>query len=393
MANLLLQNYSKAKPDLVRAVRSLPNDIKVRSAYQECERRIREQLFSEAIQSAETTVWTLENISNYPADNAAGPVPENGLIDANYVQQIIEYFKCDKLIHQKFALQIILSAQKIFESQPSLVNISVPEGVRLTVVGDVHGQFFDVMKIFELYGMPNENSQWYLFNGDFVDRGAYSTEVALTLFALKVSFPNSFFISRGNHEFDHLNRVYGFEMEVKKKYSPTLYSYFQKSFRSLPLCHTINNSIFVVHGGIPGNCPTVQEIQSLDRFSYNEDAASSDSLITPLMWSDPREQDGIGRSFRGPNVQEFGPDITQSFLTKNSLKLIIRSHVYKTTGFEIEHKGSLITVFSAPNYHDSEESVGAVIHVDSASAIDIQTFSAAEYQGKLKKANMAARYL
>jgi serine/threonine-protein phosphatase 5 len=74
------------------------------------------------------------------------------------------------------------------------------------------------MELFRLNGLPTEK-HYYLFNGDFVDRGSWSTEIALLLYAYKWLRPASFFINRGNHETDDMNRVYGFEGECKAKYN------------------------------------------------------------------------------------------------------------------------------------------------------------------------------
>lgn len=80
------------------------------------------------------------------------------------------------------------------------------------------GQFFDLMELFRLSGHPSEKHK-YLFNGDFVDRGSWSTEIALLLYAYKWLRPSSFYINRGNHETDDMNRAYGFEGECKAKYN------------------------------------------------------------------------------------------------------------------------------------------------------------------------------
>lgn len=84
------------------------------------------------------------------------------------------------------------------------------------------GQFFDLMELFRLSGLPSEK-HCYLFNGDFVDRGSWSTEIALLLYAYKWLRPSSFYLNRGNHETDDMNRVYGFEGECKAKYNGKLY--------------------------------------------------------------------------------------------------------------------------------------------------------------------------
>lgn len=77
------------------------------------------------------------------------------------------------------------------------------------------------MELFRINGKPDDK-HWYLFNGDFVDRGSWSTEIALLLYANKWLRPNGFFLNRGNHETDDMNRIYGFEGECKAKYNERL---------------------------------------------------------------------------------------------------------------------------------------------------------------------------
>lgn len=127
-----------------------------------------------------------------------------------------------------------------------LVRVDVPHNCKITICGDVHGQFLDLINIFEINGWPSK-SHYYLFNGDFVDRGPFSVETILTLLSLKCAFPSSFFMNRGNHETSTMNKIYGFEAELTKKYSsyPELFGLFQDLFNSLPLCHVIQSEIFV----------------------------------------------------------------------------------------------------------------------------------------------------
>lgn len=80
------------------------------------------------------------------------------------------------------------------------------------------GQYFDLMELFRLNGRPEEK-HWYLFNGDFVDRGSWSSEIALLLYAYKWLRPHGMYLNRGNHETDDMNKVYGFEGECKAKYN------------------------------------------------------------------------------------------------------------------------------------------------------------------------------
>ena len=105
------------------------------------------------------------------------------------------------------------------------------------------------MNIFELNGLPSEENP-YLFNGDFVDRGSFSVECIFVLFGFKLLYPNHFFMSRGNHESENMNKMYGFEGEVKSKYSSNMVDLFTEVYNWLPLCHCINNRILVMHGGL-----------------------------------------------------------------------------------------------------------------------------------------------
>lgn len=134
--------------------------------------------------------------------------------------------------------------RKLFVAQPNLVKIEVPKGKKLTVCGDVHGQFFDFIEIFNMNGYPSED-HIYLFNGDFVDRGAYSIEVILTMLAFKAAYPNSFFMARGNHESERVNRLHGFYEETKRKYDDQMFSMINKVFNALPVAHLIQDQYFV----------------------------------------------------------------------------------------------------------------------------------------------------
>lgn len=85
------------------------------------------------------------------------------------------------------------------------------------------------MELFRLNGRPTDK-HYYLFNGDFVDRGSWSTEIALLLYAYKWLRPQGMFLNRGNHETDDMNKVYGFEGECKAKYNERLVNFVEKGF-------------------------------------------------------------------------------------------------------------------------------------------------------------------
>jgi len=232
------------------------------------------------------------------------------------------------------------------------------------VVGDVHGQLFDLPTIFEANGLPGPTNP-YLFNGDFVDRGSFSLETLLVLLAWKVTHPAYVRLARGNHESHDMNVPYGFTGEVLTKYGEEAYMALQQLFAYLPLAHVVNGDVFVVHGGLPRGNVGLAEIEALDRVAVTQMQASSASqqLFSDLLWADPRPEQGHGRSQRGGDIVTFGPDVTQRFLESNSLRLVIRSHEVKDEGFEWAHDGRCLTVFSAPNYCDACDNEGAVIRL------------------------------
>ena len=126
------------------------------------------------------------------------------------------------------------------------MEVAIPEGSKFTVCGDIHGQFFDLMNIFALNGLPSPENP-YLFNGDFVDRGSFSVECIFVLFGFKLLYPDSFFMSRGNHESENMNKMYGFEGEVKAKYSSNMCELFTEVYNWLPLSHCLNNKVNSSH--------------------------------------------------------------------------------------------------------------------------------------------------
>jgi len=222
------------------------------------------------------------------------------------------------------------------------------------------GQYFDLMNIFRLAGKPTEKHM-FLFNGDFVDRGSWSTEIALLLYAYKWLYPSKFFLNRGNHETDDMNRMYGFEGECRAKYNERVFKLFSESFSALPLATLIGKKYFVLHGGLfSDDNVTLDDVRKLDRFKQRQPGQSG--LMMEMLWTDPQTQPGRGPSKRGVGLQ-FGPDVTKRFCETNKLEAIIRSHEVRMEGYEVEHDGKCITVFSAPHYCDSTGNKGAFIKI------------------------------
>ena len=304
-----------------------------------------------------------------PSPTYKGPIfPEDGKITKKWVLDLIEFMKDlqskksheEKYLDKLYLLRMISKAKSILvKYEDSIIDFTIPKDKNFTVVGDIHGQFYDLINLFNINGYPSEDNL-YLFNGDFVDRGKFGIEVITTLIAFKILYPNHFFLNRGNHEDVDMNRRYGFNMEVLDKYDADVFGCFCEFYKFLPLGHVLNNTILVLHGGLfSKEGVTISELKKLYRFINIRDV---NSLISELLWSDPRDIVGWMSSSRGIGIF-FGQDVTEKFLKLNNLSLLIRSHEDKMEGYEIQHGGKVITIFSAPNYCDTHVNKAAIIKI------------------------------
>jgi serine/threonine-protein phosphatase 5 len=226
----------------------------------------------------------------------------------------MDFMKDGKVLHRKYAVMLLLRVREILEAEKTLQYITIPDDQDVTVCGDVHGQFYDLLNIFKLNGNPSANNP-YLYNGDFVDRGSFSVEVMMTLLAWKVALPTKMLLNRGNHEAKQLNHMYGFEGEVKHKYNDKTMDLFTEIFCYLPIVHVINKKIFITHGGLfSKDGVKLADIEAIHRKKEPE----SEGLMCELLWSDPSDIDGRQPSKRGCGIA-FGPDVTEKFLKENDL--------------------------------------------------------------------------
>eukprot|EP01061_Rhynchopus_euleeides_P037493 TRINITY_DN6393_c1_g1_i2.p1 TRINITY_DN6393_c1_g1~~TRINITY_DN6393_c1_g1_i2.p1 ORF type:complete len:882 (+),score=323.81 TRINITY_DN6393_c1_g1_i2:372-2648(+) len=277
-----------------------------------------------------------------------------------------------QLPEERTFIHLVNEVTALFTPMDSAVHISVPEDGRLVVVGDLHGQLDDLLWILS-EGQPSEKTH-YLFNGDFVDRGPEQCEVLILLYAYKLLYPNSVWLNRGNHEEHRVNKAAGrdgFLQACVSVYSDAAYKAVQTSFQSLPLCHIINNTIAVVHGGLPIDVGvTISELRKINRFrecpcSKNRGAelpvTREDRIFQALMWSDPKEMKArTVMSSRGAGVW-FNEDVTSDFLKTNGLQLLIRSHEVVSSGHRPTHHGKCVTVFSASRYCGKDDNLGSYI--------------------------------
>jgi serine/threonine-protein phosphatase 5 len=372
---LALGKLQDARKDFRKVVQMKPADKDARMKLQQVEKEITAHAFLKAIESEGSIPLseTLDIKDIVVPDDYDGPyILDDGEITLEFVHGVMDRFKSQRLVDKKYVFQILLHAKKLLSSEPNCQVISIPENRHINVCGDIHGQYYDLLHIFNLAGEPSVENP-FLFNGDFVDRGSFSVECVVLLLAWKCLYPKHFYMSRGNHEGKNLNHVYGFEGEVKSKYTDKMFTLFQEVFNSLPLCSIINNKVFVVHGGLfSKNDVEIADINKVNRFQDIPD----EGLMSEMLWSDPMEGPGRAASKRGIGVA-FGPDVTKNFLQKNKLDLIIRSHEVKEEGYTIEHDGQLITVFSAPNYCDQIGNKAAFIRLPGDTLKpQITTFSA-----------------
>jgi serine/threonine-protein phosphatase PP1 catalytic subunit len=229
----------------------------------------------------------------------------------------------------------------------------------INVVGDLHGQFTDLLRIFESLGHPS-NTQKYLFLGDYVDRGPNSTETIALLMAYKVMYPERIFLLRGNHESAEISRIYGFYDECKRRFSVKIWRMFVHAFRYLPLAAVIGGRIFCAHGGLSPSLHTLQDLKKIKRPIDVPD----EGLITDVLWSDPDpEVKGWGLNFRGVSYV-YGPDVLNQFLKKNNLDLVCRAHEVVEDGYEFMENRKLVTIFSATNYCGEFDNAGGVLRVN-----------------------------
>lgn len=238
------------------------------------------------------------------------------------------------------ALQLLKMGADVMSQEPNVLDLKTP----ITVCGDLHGQFYDVLELFSVGGKPPEQN--FIFLGDYVDRGYYSTETLFLLLCLKVRFPTKIYLLRGNHETQAITEQYGFYEEVRKKYpSSDIYNKCLEVFQMMPLAALIDNKVFCIHGGLSPSLTDIKEIEELDR----KQEAPIVGLFADILWSDPDDVEGFIESRRGAGYC-FGGDVTNKFLRSNNLNYICRAHQVSNQGYEEWFGGSLYTVWSAPNY-------------------------------------------
>lgn len=257
------------------------------------------------------------------------------LIDAGYAGKVT------KTVCLKNAeiTAICQAAREVFLSQPALLELSPP----VKIVGDVHGQYTDLIRMFEMCGFPPNSN--YLFLGDYVDRGKQSLETILLLLCYKLRFPENFFLLRGNHECANVTRVYGFYDECKRRTNVKIWKSFVDTFNTLPIASIVAGKIFCVHGGLSPSLTHMDDIRNIARPTDVPDYG----LLNDLLWSDPADMEADWEANERGVSYCFGKKVIMEFLAKHDFDLVCRAHMVVEDGYEFFTDRVLVTVFSAPN--------------------------------------------
>ncbi|CAD6568662.1 MAG: 3',5'-cyclic-nucleotide phosphodiesterase (PDEase) (3':5'-CNP) [Tremellales sp. Tagirdzhanova-0007] len=273
------------------------------------------------------------------------------------------HFYREGRLTEEQALYILAKGGEVLRSEPNLLEVDAP----ITVCGDIHGQYYDLMKLFEVGGNPADTR--YLFLGDYVDRGYFSIECVLYLWSLKMWYPDTLFLLRGNHECRHLTDYFTFKLECKHKYSETIYNACMESFCNLPLAAIMNKQFLCIHGGLSPELHTLDDLRSINRFHPLEDFGTEKNPADTFLHNHVR-----GCSFF------FTYNAACQFLERNNLLSIIRAHEAQDAGYRMYRKTkttgfpSVMTIFSAPNYLDVYANKAAVLKYES-NVMNIRQFN------------------
>mgnify|MGYP000959179699 FL=1 len=278
-------------------------------------------------------------------------------------------------------------AKEILIEESNIQPVSAP----VNVCGDLHGQFYDLLKLFETGGeVPSKN---YIFIGDFVDRGYNSVETFEYLLCLKLKYPSNITLLRGNHESRQITLQYGFYDEVVRKYgNANPWKYCTDVFDYLGIGAVIEGKILCIHGGLSPNADA-STLDSMRLIERNMEIPHS-GPFTDIMWSDPDDIEGFKVNPRGAGWL-FGGNIVKQFNYINGLELICRAHQLVMDGYKFWFpERSLVTVWSAPNYCYRSGNVASILNINENLEKEFKIFDAAvESEKSIRPRNVLPYFL
>ncbi|XP_014213164.1 serine/threonine-protein phosphatase 2B catalytic subunit alpha isoform-like [Copidosoma floridanum] len=338
------------------------------------------EVVEETVQELSTTNRIIKDVP-HPAKSKLGRSEVfDEVTELPRLDRLREHFVAEGRLEERVALDIITRGAQLLRKEPNLINISGP----VTICGDIHGQYYDFVKLLLLGGPPSSTT--YLFLGDYVDRGYFGIECILHLLALKISYPNTFILLRGNHECRHLTEHFTFKQECLTKYSEATYKACLTAFDCLPLAAIVDGKIFCVHGGLS---PTIRHLDDIYRMNRFREPPTCGQMCD-LLWSDPTEDFGhekVVDFFRHNEVRGCSYYYSYSaccrFIEENDLLTIVRAHEAQDLGYKMYRLSkhnfpALITIFSAPNYLDVYNNKAAIIRFD-GETLNIKQFNASPH--------------
>ena len=300
----------------------------------------------------------------------------------------LDWFDQKKMaeIHNKFPFtkddieSLVEEVIPILSKENSLIKIRSP----CKIFGNIYGVYNDLMRFFESYGNPSDNIQngdinvmQYIFLGDFCDRGLYSLETVLLLFALKIKYPNFIYLIRGHHEDKNINEFYGLGKECKERLNDdinkenSIFNLINKVFDYLPFGVIVDGTTLLIHGGIGCSIEKLDDINNINRpISVVHDVKNIEELhVIDLLYSEyddnennynvNNERDKMKKGF----IVKYGKKRLDSFLNNNNINLLITAHQFVKDGFCTFNNDKLLVLFSATNYMDKYNNIGAMITI------------------------------
>nr|BAN65716.1 serine/threonine protein phosphatase PP2A catalytic subunit [Babesia bovis] len=275
-------------------------------------------------------------------------------IELGELESTIDRIFNSETIPEPAVLKLCNRAREILSKETNVISVSAP----ITVVGDIHGQLYDLKELFRIAGTAPNTNFWFL--GDYVDRGYYSIESVTLILCLKVRYKDRVFMIRGNHECRHITQVYGFYDECLRKYgNSNVWIALTNLFDYLSLGALIDGQIFCPHAGLSPSLDSLDQVRDLNRIQE----VPHEGPMCDLLWSDPEERTGWGLSPRGAGFT-FGYDISKAFNRTNGLELIVRAHQLIMEGYQWSQDRNVVTVFSAPNYCYRCRNQAAIMEID-----------------------------
>ena len=295
-----------------------------------------------------------------------GAEPQN-IVGGNRmkVQEWLEALRNGQCISESDLKTLCTYVKSLLMEEANVQPVQSP----VTICGDIHGQFYDLLELMKTGGeIPDTN---YIFMGDFVDRGHNSVETFQYLLCLKALYPDCITLLRGNHESRQITQVYGFYEECVKKYgNANPWKYCVEVFDFLNLAALVDGKVFCVHGGLSPALRTIDQIQILERVQE----IPHEGPYCDLMWSDPEDITDWAISPRGAGYL-FGSKATKEFTFVNDIDLVCRAHQLVMEGYKYHFpEKNLVTVWSAPNYCYRCGNIASVLALDSLLNRDFKLF-------------------